>query len=215
MNKHLSRWENEGWVGVKDRDILWCLAAELRIRTGQTLFIVDEHGEMQELKRANARADEACNASQPGTIAVPIPDGYELPGVSSWPIPASGLCTAPSGNERTLRGRRGSRQRNAWQTSRLTCSTTMTGAVNPEDIWLSAHTKDIVSSARNFIWRMMHDSFRLGRKWEDIPHCENFGVCELCGTQETIQHILLECNHPGQEQVWAEAKALWAKTGLP
>nr|GAT45911.1 predicted protein [Mycena chlorophos] len=213
-DKHLSRWENEGWVGVKDRDVLRCLAAEMKTRTGQTLFLVDERGDMQELKQANARANNACDTSQAGTIPVPILPGYELPGVKLANIRQRIVYHAIREWKNAERKKRESMEE---RVADITADVLhdYDRAVDPENIWLSAHTKDIALNTRNFIWRMMHDSFRLGRKWEDIPRCEDFGVCELCGAEETIQHILLECKHPGQEQVWAEAKALWAKTGLP
>jgi ribonuclease HI len=38
MNKKLTSWEHEGWVGVPHCDILWCIAAELKARKAPTIF---------------------------------------------------------------------------------------------------------------------------------------------------------------------------------
>ncbi|KAJ7910721.1 hypothetical protein B0H13DRAFT_1876442 [Mycena leptocephala] len=44
MNKKLSVWEHEGWVNVRHREVLKCLAAELKARKGSTFFEVVEPG---------------------------------------------------------------------------------------------------------------------------------------------------------------------------
>jgi S-adenosylhomocysteine hydrolase len=43
MNK-LSGWEHEGWVGVSNRNVLRCMAAELKARKAPTIFEVAEPG---------------------------------------------------------------------------------------------------------------------------------------------------------------------------
>lgn len=34
-----------------------------------------------------------------------------------------------------------------------------------------------------------------------------------CGVMETIDHLLSECEAPGQSQIWALAESLWRKKG--
>ncbi|KAJ7055455.1 hypothetical protein C8F01DRAFT_994277, partial [Mycena amicta] len=86
-------------------------------------------------------------------------------------------------------------------------------AVSPETIWLTARSKDMSYRARAFLWRHLHDSFRLGRQWDDIPNWEHCGRCPTCDAEESIQHILLECKEPGQAEIWTEAEEVWARTG--
>ncbi|KAJ7061948.1 hypothetical protein C8F01DRAFT_986848 [Mycena amicta] len=63
-------------------------------------------------------------------------------------------------------------------------------------------------------WRLFHDSFRLGRQWDDIPNWEHCGKCPTCDDAvESIEHILLECGEPGRLEVWTEAKRVWSRTG--
>ncbi|KAJ6628183.1 hypothetical protein B0H10DRAFT_1940730 [Mycena sp. CBHHK59/15] len=44
MNKKLPKWEHEGWVGVQHREVLRCVAAELKARKAPTIFKVAEPG---------------------------------------------------------------------------------------------------------------------------------------------------------------------------
>ena len=36
-------------------------------------------------------------------------------------------------------------------------------------------------------------------------------MCHFCGTTDSMEHILTECDAPGQNEVWALAKTLWLK----
>ncbi|KAJ7125857.1 hypothetical protein C8R46DRAFT_927517 [Mycena filopes] len=84
-------------------------------------------------------------------------------------------------------------------------------APTPATIWKSIRHKDVTRQIRTFLWKSMHGAHRIGKFWENIPECEDRAICGHCGVVETFEHIMLECERPGQKQVWALAKALWAK----
>ena len=37
----------------------------------------------------------------------------------------------------------------------------------------------------------------------------------MCGSLETMDHIMLQCKASGQETIWSLAKELWLRKGLP
>ncbi|KAJ7860650.1 hypothetical protein B0H13DRAFT_2237362 [Mycena leptocephala] len=80
-----------------------------------------------------------------------------------------------------------------------------------EDIWQSIRHKDIDRRVRNFLWRSMHQSYKCGTYWRNIPSFEHWAVCPVCDVEETIEHILFECNAPGQELIWNLCRELWEK----
>ncbi|KAJ7654762.1 hypothetical protein B0H17DRAFT_956843, partial [Mycena rosella] len=45
--------------------------------------------------------------------------------------------------------------------------------------------------------------------WDHVPNMENFGQCSFCRVPESLEHIMLECNAPGQNQIWQLAEKLW------
>ena len=57
----------------------------------------------------------------------------------------------------------------------------------------------------------MHDAHHIGKYWKHIPDCEDRGICQFCGEMEDLEHIVLKCVRPGQNQIWGLAKELWLK----
>jgi hypothetical protein len=54
----------------------------------------------------------------------------------------------------------------------------------------------------------MHDAHRIRKYWENIPEHEHHSLCPICNVEESIEHILLECNSAGPKAVWDLAKDL-------
>ncbi|KAJ7019152.1 hypothetical protein C8F04DRAFT_1324243 [Mycena alexandri] len=81
----------------------------------------------------------------------------------------------------------------------------------PPEIWKSIRHKDFTRQTRNFLWKSMHDAHHIGKFWKHIPECGDREICQFCGETEDLEHIVLKCNRPGQQQVWELAKELWLK----
>ncbi|KAF9472509.1 hypothetical protein BDN70DRAFT_763691, partial [Pholiota conissans] len=64
-----------------------------------------------------------------------------------------------------------------------------------KEIWLSLRSKNIAKRARGFLWKTMHNGYRIGDKWSSIPNFEHRANCGLCGEEETMEHILHECQN--------------------
>ncbi|KAJ7835223.1 hypothetical protein B0H13DRAFT_1652760, partial [Mycena leptocephala] len=56
--------------------------------------------------------------------------------------------------------------------------------VSDSEIWMAARGKDICH-ARQFLWKSIHNSHKVGHYWTHIPECEERAVCQMCGTEET------------------------------
>ena len=57
----------------------------------------------------------------------------------------------------------------------------------------------------------MHNAFKIGKFWRNIPNYEQRGICSRCDTEETMEHILTECNAPERNQIWSLTCELWNK----
>ncbi|KAJ3716678.1 hypothetical protein C8R42DRAFT_588198 [Lentinula raphanica] len=57
----------------------------------------------------------------------------------------------------------------------------------------------------------MHDAYKVGTYWDQIPGYEQRANCQHCRVPETLEHILLECECPGQNEIWEAAGELWKK----
>ncbi|KAF8161790.1 hypothetical protein K438DRAFT_1618993 [Mycena galopus ATCC 62051] len=94
---------------------------------------------------------------------------------------------------------------------RIKCSISEQFKVHPttEAIWSAIRSKPIPRLTRNFLWKCMHNIYRVGPFWDLIPNLEILGRCFACEAPESMEHILLECGKPGQGEVWRLAENLW------
>ncbi|KAJ6524963.1 hypothetical protein B0H19DRAFT_1085082 [Mycena capillaripes] len=84
MNKRLTAWEREGWMGVRHRNVLRCLAAELKARRGPTLLVIAQPGAAgrDHLRQATVLAKQAAISDRVTPVDLSVPNDMALPGVS-------------------------------------------------------------------------------------------------------------------------------------
>jgi hypothetical protein len=51
----------------------------------------------------------------------------------------------------------------------------------------------------------------VGDFWYHIDTLELQGRCHVCGVPETLEHIALECDAPGQKLIWDLTREIWSK----
>ncbi|KAK0433117.1 hypothetical protein EV421DRAFT_1893021 [Armillaria borealis] len=78
-----------------------------------------------------------------------------------------------------------------------------------DQIWSSIRNKDITRTVHSFLWMAIHNAYKCGRYWENIPSYEHRGRCAVCNAEDSLEHVLLECNIPGQRLIWELAQELW------
>ncbi|KAJ6548519.1 hypothetical protein B0H19DRAFT_952917 [Mycena capillaripes] len=76
-------------------------------------------------------------------------------------------------------------------------------------IWTSIRSSNMHRMTRNFLWKSMHNIYRVGLFWDHIPNLELLGQCSTCQVPESLEHIMLECNAPGQQHIWRLTEILW------
>jgi ribonuclease HI len=80
-------------------------------------------------------------------------------------------------------------------------------------MWRSVQDRDITRTTREFMWKCLHQAYKCGEYWKNIPTFEHWGICQTCQVDETLEHILLECTAPGREAIWKLAQELWERKG--
>lgn len=79
---------------------------------------------------------------------------------------------------------------------------------------MEVNTKNDTSrNIRAFLWKILHDAYKVGDHWLSIPEYEHRARCVTCQCSETREHILTECNAPGRRLVWKMAQEIWQKGG--
>ncbi|KAG2738218.1 hypothetical protein P692DRAFT_20759351 [Suillus brevipes Sb2] len=81
---------------------------------------------------------------------------------------------------------------------------------SPACIWKAVRNLDIPKNIRGFLWKNLHEAYKIGDFWLNVPNYENRGNCPLCGETESMPHILLECEKSTAiVTVWKAASTLW------
>ncbi|KAJ6587313.1 hypothetical protein B0H10DRAFT_1831832, partial [Mycena sp. CBHHK59/15] len=78
-------------------------------------------------------------------------------------------------------------------------------------IWKSIRSTTLQRRSREFYWKCIHNTFRVGSFWSHFEHLERNGTCQVCDAIESLEHIALECNSPEQKLIWALSKQQWLK----
>ncbi|KAJ6453427.1 hypothetical protein C8R47DRAFT_929604, partial [Mycena vitilis] len=210
INKKLSGWEHEGWVGVRHRGILRCVAAELKARKAQTIFKVAEPGtaERAVCKRVARLAKRAAKSAVEITWDLSIPPGMALPGLSlQGNRQKTFYRSIREEKARVLKPRVSTVKKT--EMVRLAASDTFGRQVSDADIWHAVSAKDILPRTSQFLWKGLHDAHRIGIYWTHLPGFEDRAMCSECGALEDLEHILVGFESPGQKMIWKAAKNLW------
>ncbi|KAJ7860658.1 hypothetical protein B0H14DRAFT_3084793 [Mycena olivaceomarginata] len=81
------------------------------------------------------------------------------------------------------------------------------------EIWKSLLHPDITQTTRDFLWRCMHQAYKIGEYWRGIPTYEHYALCYHCQVDDSLEHTLIECTAPGRGVLWGLAKKLWELKG--
>ncbi|KAJ7736456.1 hypothetical protein B0H16DRAFT_1326508 [Mycena metata] len=212
MTRNLEKLENRGWIGVPDSGPLKALAAELKARSAKTVF-VDASSESGSRIREGERmarliAKEDLSTREPSKISIEIEASMSLDGAKLSTLTQK-LAYAGI-EERKAEVSRKATDNNVKQV-RAAIKLQNNKMPTTAQVWTSIRHKDFTRQVRNFLWKSLHSAHRIGIIWKHIPECEDREICQFCDEPEDLEHILLKCKHPGQQEVWELAKNLWLK----
>ena len=215
LTERLEEWEDKGWIGVTNHKLFKTTAAWLRIRNSQTAFQwVKGHNGEEGNEEADRLAAEGAMKPAIEHLDLALPENFNLTGANLSTMSQSTLYQGII-NQNPPRQRLGT-------TMHLDIARYAVESMNgcmPSDmqIWRSLGNKCLTRQAREFLWRCMHKAYKCGSYWDNIPNHEQRAKCPVCQTEESMEHILTECDAPGQRIIWKLAEALWAMkfTGWP
>lgn len=209
----LEKMEQNGFIGVAHKDLFKAGISHLRQRGAPTQFEwVKGHASVHGNEEADALAKRGV---EPDGDASTVPLQYDprfiLSGAQISTLTQSLAYKAIRGaipyEPRTSTVRNLDVARYAVQaiTDRL-----------PTDgsLWKSLRSPDISRNIREFLWKCMHNAYRVGDWWLNIPQYEHRAQCPHCQVEDSMEHILLECTAPGQSTVWRLAKQTWEGKGI-
>ena len=87
--------------------------------------------------------------------------------------------------------------------------------ISPATVWKGIRHEDIRLPITDFLWKSLQGALKCGTYWDNIPDLAHRALCRNCRCTDSPEHILLQCEEPGQRTVWTLAKNIWQRKGLP
>jgi hypothetical protein len=204
-------WEERGWIGAPTSELLRSTTANLRARTAKTTIqFLDKND--PNMKEAHTLA--ALGAEKPRErldLDLDAPDHFLLHGAQlscmTQKLLYQGIIRSRTKTDRAATEVR-------LGTTRACIEELNENQPSDKEIWDSLTRKTFPNQIRNFIWKNLHNAYKCGKYWRNIPNYELRGECQACNTEENMDHILTECITSKQQIVWAMAEELMQLRGI-
>ena len=194
LTKHLSKNEEKGWSGVSHWKILQIIVASLRTWHGRTTINKIRDQKMKDTIKKLARASlaSASDIEEPQLVT---PEALLITRLSLSQATQSILYKEILNQKKAP----------AWAASTLNlgiasaCIEELTKKPpSNQTLWTSLRSKDFTPKIQAFLWKVMHNAYKVGKYWTNIPSCEQRAQCHACeGVEESMEHILTECRASG------------------
>ena len=207
LTHFLNSWENKGWIGIKNATFFKKTAAVLKQRTATTIFKwVKGHNNTQGNEEADKLAKEGAAKCDPDIVETTIPKEFDLQGAKLATISQS---TAYKG----ILERKSPPSRRTTLTNLQITREALTSFHQDQEmdstIWNGLRNTTIRLKIRQFLYKALHGTQKVGHYWSHIHGHETRSICASCESTETMDHILIHCQEPAPSTIWSLARQLW------
>lgn len=208
-----TRWEKRGWIGIANKEFFKPTLARLRKRGAVTTFQwIKGHNGNDGNEGADTLAGEGALKTQPDEIDISIDPNFNLTGAQLSSITQS-LAYRGIMEEHTTKIRTATLTN--LDITRFATQDAWGRLPKDHNIWMSLRKPDISRNIRAFLWKTLHGAHKVGAYWRNIPEHEIKGECNPCDELDSMEHILTNCDIPGQSLIWELAKNLWSNKNHP
>ncbi|KAJ7032636.1 hypothetical protein C8F04DRAFT_1184821 [Mycena alexandri] len=210
LTTNLAECEDNDWADTEDKHLLKVIAVALRAKGTRCTLREASESDIENMRLALELATQGLDEGDPTVLITEIPLSYDLKGIK-----------LKAGSQRTFykaiqaNRPKPQRRKTTIMLDMTRHATRILSGSTPTDsqIWLSIRHQDISRTTRDFMWRCLHQAYKVGEYWRNIPNYEHYATCPHCRVDESMEHILLECDAPGQEKLWNLAQELWELKG--
>jgi hypothetical protein len=207
LTKKLEVLEDRDFSTMPESDMMQAAVAALRRRGSAVwLHLIDQAGMDKDFREAQRLADRGTKASHHEKDELKVAARFARTGIKLHGAPQSLMYRM------ILRRRKASpRRATAMQVEIARWGVkTLTGSLpTDEKIWRAIREPTFLKQERTFLYWTMHDAYKIGRYWQKITNYEHRAMCPVCDEVESMEHILTQCDAPGQKEVWILARRLF------
>lgn len=213
LTQHLPKWEDRGWMGVANAPLLQDAVARLRARSAPTFFQwVKGHSGVTGNEGADELAKFGAEAVAVDVCTLPPPNraflarGCKLSTLTqrlAYRAIKLWKTTTPRRQTRLISEQMEATLREEWNVD-----------LKPGTVWKGIRHNDTRRSLRDFWWKALHGTLKIGKYWDNIPGYEQRASCTHCDVPETLEHIWTECDAPGPAEIWDGAHDLLRRANV-
>jgi ribonuclease HI len=209
LTEHLNTWEDQGWIGIKNAPHFRKAAYLLRRRTATTHFQwVKGHTGTQGNEESDRLAKAGAEKPTPDPLDLSIPQEFDTQGAKLSTLTQStaykGIIQSKDSPDRLSTVRNLQMMRNALAQYTNTLETN-------ETLWNNTRRKEIRTKIKQFLYKAMHGTQKIGPFWRNVNNLEDRQNCGTCGESETMSHILVNCRATPTRLIWGLAKHYWPR----
>ncbi|KAJ7133770.1 ribonuclease H-like domain-containing protein [Mycena crocata] len=215
VTKNMKKWEDRGYIGVANKELHQAAVATLRQRKRKTKFRwVKAHDGHIRNEGADRKADEGTRKTEPDEVKLDVPPTLRVTGAKLATMTQSLAYKAIRASKMKSKLKKRTRTKINIEKAKAEAEDNFGYVPTEGKIWRSFRNKDLSRQQQHFLWMTTHDAYLTGTHWLRDSNSEEKrerGECQHCGKVDSMEHILTQCEVPGQKEVWALAKELWEK----
>lgn len=216
LTNGLQENEDLDWINIENSDLYRCIVARLRVRQALTHFLLlNSNAHIIEISEAYQNLPHKTELSELETLKIntDIPTHLNIRGPKLMYLTQSQIYKLI----RLPKTQKVEKRRAAIINLDMIRHETRDEhghLPSDEEIWKSLLKRELTPQIRAFMWKTIHGAYKIGKYWRNIPEHDRREYCMTCGTEESMSHILTECQSSGQEVIWRLANELLEKRGI-
>ena len=213
LTNNLNNWEDQGWIGIQNAAFFQRASYLLQRRTATTTFRwVKGHDGVEGNEQCDRLAKEGAANPVVSELDLSVPNHFNVQGAKLTALTQSIAYKGILEMKRTLLRPSSS---NNIQLAREAIERITGNEETDATTWLGIRKIPIRPKIRQFLYKAMHEVFKIGEYWNRIPEMAERSLCATCETTESMEHILSHCHSSPNRIVWNLAESTWPHRDLP